>query len=317
VAETLTKISLYFRRPETYWQLVSPEPATVVDAGPLGRYPLDLAPRLASGHFNRFDAMGLPLDPSRDGHGLIHNYTTVCAFALAHWDRYLRTGGEDSRQTLLAAAEYLMRTSDREESHSLRLRAELPGAGHVGQLSAMFQGEAISVLCRAWWATKASRYLDAAIACLAPFGVPVERGGVLGHVSACRYPWYEEHTAQPLRHILNGMIYALWGLRDLVVTADHCPARRLFEAGVESVAAVLPRFDTGFWSWYWIPEQGRCYIASMMYHNLHICQLTALARQTGIAELQTWADCFQTYARNARCRLRAAGSMLRAKWSRA
>jgi heparosan-N-sulfate-glucuronate 5-epimerase len=313
VAESLRKLGLYFQGADAYWQLSNGSVHPTVDVGPLGRYPVDLIPRLTSGHFCHFDDAGLPVRFSRDGHGYLHNYTTIAAYALAHWDSYLVTGDQEHIEPLLRAADYILRTAERSPENIIRLRTEHTGKGHCGALSAMFQGEAISVLCRAWQATKQDRYLDAALECVPPFELPIEKEGVLGHVSRLNIPWYEEYPAQPGDHVLNGMIYALWGLRDLALVVDQPRARRLFETGVSSIVAALPLFDSGFWSWYWISEEGRPYIASMMYHNLHTCQLTALARQTGATELAAWAGRFRGYAGSAICRLRAAASMVGAR----
>ena len=229
IRETANKSLIYARDTYAYWQLTDDATPLAVRTGPLRLYPLDIRPRLASGHFNRFDAAGLPIRRSRQG--WIHNYTTLSAFALAHWDNYLLTGRASHLEKLLAVADYMLATADRRESGFVRLRAERPNAGHVGELSAMFQGESMSVLCRAWQATGQERYLNGAMGLFGVFELPVERDGVLGYISRIGAPWYEENVALPLRHILNGMVYALWGLRDLFLVCEDRRAGRLFEDG--------------------------------------------------------------------------------------
>jgi hypothetical protein len=313
MGENLRKLSLYFRNSHAYWQLVERDEVLAVDAGSLGRFPLDIEPRLTTGHYTHFDNAGLPVRLSPNGRGFIHNYSTISGFALAYWDRYLKTGDKSNLGKLLCAADYILHTAHR-EGRAVRLRAEKVEAGHVGTLSGLWQGQAMSVLCRAWQSTKEVNYLEGAIGLAEPFDVPVERGdGVLGRITNRGLRWYEEDVEPPIHHVLNGMMVALLGLRDLAVVAGHQHAEELFKIGVESVRGVLADFDSGFWSWYSISDGGSLYIASMGYHTLHVCLLTALAEITGNAELNQWARQFEGYAGNPICRFRAASHMLRAK----
>ena len=172
----------------------------------------------------------------------------------------------------------------------------------------------MSVLCRAWQVTKELGYLETAIGCLGPFYRSTEEHGVLGRISTLRVPWYEEWPQTRCTHVLNGMIYALCGLHDLVVVADHAPARALFEAGVESLVRAIPLFDSGYWSWYHLPEdRSPYYPASMMYQAMHFCQLTTLAQQTGREEFREYASRFGDYMRSRVCRLCAAVGLAKAK----
>ena len=98
------------------------------------------------------------------------------------------------------------------------------------------------------------------------------------------------------KKILNGHIYALLGLYDLLKVSNNIKVESLFNEGVESVKNLLPLFDSGFWSWYWINNPK--YMASAMYHNLHICQLEILYNITGIDEFNVFATKFERYARS-------------------
>jgi hypothetical protein len=315
-AENLRKVTLYFRNGDSYCRLTQKALPLQIDPGPLGRYPFDFAAWLKAGHFEqRLDESGIPISPGPGRRGFVHEYTRLCGFALACWDQYLISGKRQHLETVLRVAQYLLDTAHR-EGEAVLLRHEIPGAGHRGQLSGMVQGQAVSVLSRAWHATRRGSFLEAAIGCIAPFEISVEQGGLLGCISSLGIPWYEKDPTPPVKHILNGMIYTLWGMNDLAVVSDHQPARRLFEIGVESLCQALPKFDSGFWSWYWLPERGPYHIASMTYHSMHICQLTALAQQTGRDDLKQWAVRFEKYLRNPACRVQAAEKMFRAKAER-
>ena len=75
VRENLKKGLLYARSTHAYHQLTDDATPLAVRTGPLCRYPLDIRPRLLQGHFDRFDAAGLPIRRSREGRG--GGFTTI------------------------------------------------------------------------------------------------------------------------------------------------------------------------------------------------------------------------------------------------
>ena len=315
MAENLRKLLIYFLSRNSYWRVSDATQALTIGTGPITLYPIDLIRRLETGHFQDFDAEGLPVRPARQKAGVVHNYTTISAFALAHWDRYLLRGDRSDLHVLLKVADYVLRTGHRSTDRTLlRLRLELAGKGHVGPMSAMFQGEAASVLCRAYQATRDPNYLEAAWALLRLYDVRVNKGGVLGFVkNAGGVPWYEEATQSPHCHVLNGMAYAVFGAHDLALTTQDDRAIGWFDQGVASIEKALPLFDTGYWSWYFIAEAESNYIASMMYHNLHIRQLRALARLRKSTTLEAFALRFEHYAGHFANRARAGWEIFKAK----
>jgi heparosan-N-sulfate-glucuronate 5-epimerase len=302
VGETFSKIGLYLTPWRHYW-------TTTQSSGVPGQleYPIDFGPRLVDGHFRHFDEGGVPVRTSAVGP--IHNYTRICGFALAHWSLIgAGLGTSSNRAAFVAAADYLVDTGVRQESELL-LRAEIPGKGHVGRLSAMSQGQAMSVLVRAHQLTNEQRYVDAAMACVGPFERPIDRDGVTARDLGARRLWFEEDTRLPSRHILNGMIFALWGLADVARATGNPEAARLHASGLDSLRASVALYDTGWWSLYDHPDRGRPYVASMRYHELHSAQLQALGAETGETALIQAAERFAAYARSLRHRLQAAGSI--------
>lgn len=308
--DTYSKAVLYFSSAPGYWRLNDLEAPVRAAGGPIGLHPLRLTDRLDDGHFAHFDAEGLPAH-FRGGREL-HNYTTVAAWGLANWDRYLESGDKTYAHKLLRAAGYFLRTGHH-EAGALKFRGQILTGAHEGALSAMFQGQAMSVFCRAWLHTRDDEYLTAAQAALAPMLVSIEEGGVVGRVDPPNVSWLEEWPQIERHHAFNGVFDALWGAYDLHLVSGHREAEAVFSEAVQSVIAVLPLVDTGFWSWYGVPDGPHPYIASAQYHNKHICLLRALARQTGVADFEHAAERFARYARNPLCRLRAAVQLAAAK----
>ena len=120
----------------------------------------------------------------------------------------------------------------------------VPGADILPQpwASALAQGQAISLLRRAYHHTGKRRYLSAARRALRPLRRAVTRGGLRRRWLGL--PFFEEYpTRANPTYVLNGFQQCLLGLHDL---SDVSPiARRLFDRGMETLAAVLGEYDLG------------------------------------------------------------------------
>jgi hypothetical protein len=115
--------------------------------------------------------------------GIQYNPVTIGLYALDHYERYLRTQDNNSKELFIKQANWL-------EQHLVLHRARLFGVWEYSfdyepyQLRApwvasMAQGVGISVLLRAYYMTCSREYLAAAMAALEAFRVPVEAGGIL------------------------------------------------------------------------------------------------------------------------------------------
>jgi heparosan-N-sulfate-glucuronate 5-epimerase len=89
-------------------------------------------------------------------------------------------------------------------------------------------------------------------------------------------PVLEEYPTEPASHVLNGWIFALWGLYDLACLGDTAAARS-FDAGVNTLIERLPLYDVaGGWSRYDLFPHPLTHVASPFYHRLHVAQLEAM-----------------------------------------
>jgi hypothetical protein len=170
----------------------------------------------------------------------------------------------------------------------------------------MAQGRVLSVLTRAWQCTSDEKYIGSARRGLASFSVPIERGGVVDAYDG--WTTYEEYPARPAPHVLNGMIFALFGLWDMVrADPDEARAAEIFEHGAATVEALLPLYDTGWWSLYdlyhlEVPTSRNPTTAH--YHDIHIKQLRVMHAITGREPFagfaRRWADYEDGWARRLR-----------------
>ncbi len=149
-----------------------------------------------------------------------------------------------------------------------------------------------------------SRYLEAAKRAFASFQQPIENGGV-AFTDESGDLWFEEYIVSPPTHILNGFIWALWGVYDYFLATKDGSAQELFSRGVRTLLHNLDRYDLGFWSLYEQSGTRLPMVASRFYHQLHIVQLRAMHRLTAEDAFAVVADRWESYTRSRSKRTRA------------
>ena len=299
----LEKFKMYWVNSPDYWKLTDP---LKISNYTVSYYPLSFRDRLYQDHYKDFDEQGLPMFPSQAGK-LVHFCTGMCSFAFAHWEEFLNTGKQEHADHVVKVADYLIGMGEQRENGALMLLDYDSDERDNGNPCAMNQGESISVLCRAYCFTNNNLYLEAALKMAIPFGYPYGADGVRGQLPKNNAAWYLEGG----KMILNGHNYSLFGLADLVCISKEQWVKDHLNTGIQSVIDSIEYFNNGFWSWYWINKP--LYIASAMYHNLHICQLKALAKISGSKKLESYSEKFAGYAQSPFKRARAGAYMLIAK----
>jgi hypothetical protein len=231
-------------------------------------------------------------------------HVDVIQWALGCYERYLADEGESWLQAALECAEHLLAIQERTGprtggwTHHLAYPHSLPLP--APWLSAMAQGQGASLLVRMHARTGERRFADAALLALEPFAVASADGGVRATLGGRDFP--EEYPTQPASYVLNGTIFALWGLRDVAVALNDDPARRQFDDGAQMLALNLHRWDTGHWSLYDLFPHPIPNPASSFYHALHISQLEAMQLLAPHDEYKRVQERFVSYAASARLR---------------
>jgi hypothetical protein len=212
-------------------------------------------------------------------------WVNVAQWGLGAWDRHLLGEGERWLDWASACGDYLVERQDADGGWSHANAYKHTYALAAGWRSAMAQGEAASLLVRLAAARSDDRYAEAARAAVAAFPeAPVAIGSLP-----------EEYPTDPPSHVLNGAIFALWGLYDVASRLGDEAALRRFHAGVETLVAALPRWDLGWWTRYDLFPHPITNVASPRYHRLHELQLRALALVEPRPELVVAADRWARY----------------------
>jgi hypothetical protein len=175
--------------------------------------------------------------------------------------------------------------------------------------SGLAQGQGVALLLRAHAATEDGKYRDAAESALAALVTRIEAGGCL-HVDAAGDGWIEEYLTEPPTHILNGFIWALWGVRDygrwpVAGLRLQDQARLLWEKSLDTLERNLGRYDCGYWSLYDRAATRIRNPASPFYHRLHIVQMEVMYRLSQREIFRSCGERWQSYERRAFCHWRA------------
>ncbi len=138
---------------------------------------------------------------------------------------------------------------------------------------AMCQGEGASLLLRAYKETNDEKYLEAARKAIAFMLKDVKNGGTTSYDGEDVILLEYTH----LKPVMNGWIFALWGLYDFNIVSPEEENINVYEKTLNSLIKYLPSFDGKYWSMYDLDGK----IASPFYHNLHIAQMQAVYKITG------------------------------------
>lgn len=251
-----------------------------------------------AGYRGPFDDHQVPLLDYQGDIGRQHNPIAIAQYGLARFNRWSESGSAADETAWLNAARWLERSMEPNA-------AGIPVWMHhfdwpYRQLlrapwySGLAQGSGLSLLVRAAKATGDHEFASAAHTAFRPLLLDIASGGVLSTDHRGR-TWIEEYLVDPPSHILNGFIWAAWGVYDYARWAGSERAAQLFTGCVTTIESALSEYDTGRWSLYELPAGGPSMLASRYYHALHIVQLRVLERLTSRASFGVVADRWQGY----------------------
>jgi heparosan-N-sulfate-glucuronate 5-epimerase len=255
-----------------------------------------------------FDDRGIPLLNYHGRLGRQYNPIAIAQWGLGNYNLFCRSRNECHKKKFITASEWLCSHLEQNQqgvwvwNHHFDWDYRTPLK--APWYSALAQGQGMSLLVRAYRETRIAKYLDTADRVFTSFCKSTGEGGVAftdhnGNI------WFEEYIVAPPTHILNGFIWAMWGVYDYFLATRSLEAKRLFDQAIQTLQSNLPRYDLGFWSLYeqsgtWMPM-----ISSVFYHHLHIVQLRIMHRFTGDPCFARFADKWESYGHSRAKRTRA------------
>ncbi len=258
-----------------------------------------------AGHY---DDAGIPMLNYHGRIGLQYNPIAIAQWGLGNYNLFRRTRDDGRRAKFLGASDWLR---DHLEQNRFGMSVwnhhfdwEYRQTLKSPWYSALAQGQGISLLARAYLETQRSEYLDCAQRAFDVFLAPIEGGGVT-YTDEIGDLWFEEYIVSPPTHILNGFIWATWGVYDYYLAMQERTARELFESAVGTLLHNLERYDMGYWSLYELAGTRMPMVASPFYHRLHIAQLRIMHALTGKQKFAEFAERWESYGRSRAKRTRA------------
>ncbi len=227
-----------------------------------------------------FDVHGVPQVDYGADIGLRYNAITVSQYGLYRLQQFADNGSEEHLARAMACADWLLAHAQIWDKDILAwiYEYDLPFYGPKAPwISAMAQGEGVSLLIRCHVLQKKPAYLEVARAAIKALELPVAEGGVLDFLSDGS-SWFEEYPTRPASHVFNGHVFALLGVVDCADYLDLPDYWALYQRGISSIETNWRLWDRGFWTRYDLHRSNR--LASHMYQKVHIRLMTLLAYRT-------------------------------------
>lgn len=289
----------------TFWH-DTPQANPNATTDKLGEYYMDF--RAKADYSGHYDSHGIPMLDYHGEIGLQYNPIAIAQWGLGNYDLFPAASSQERKEKFLKASEWLCNHLEQNRwgvwiwSHHFDwdYRDTLKAPWYSG----LAQGQGISLLVRAHRETANAEYLRAAKRAFTSFLLPTDKGGVT-FTDEQGNLWFEEYIVSPPTHILNGFIWATWGVYDYFLATADPTAQDLFQLAVKTLLKNLARYDLGFWSLYEQSGTRLKMVASPFYHQLHIVQLRVMHRLTGEDQFARFADRWESYGRSRAKRTRA------------
>lgn len=246
-----------------------------------------------------FDKDGIPLLPhylKGESAGKHYYPISIGQFALAEYHEYLSNSSKDSYDSFMKMSNWLLEHQNSDgywysNTDMSKFKLQSPW------VSAMAQGRCISVLIRAYGETKDVKYLNACTKAIKTFDPILHPSKMVTVISDSEY-FFQEYPGEEDSFVLNGAIFALWGIIDFYkITGDEY-ALSLFDKGVSGVISKLESYNLGYWSCYdlyhLVSESSTINTCTAHYQNIHIKQMEVMYKLTQRQEFQlihhSWAS---------------------------
>lgn len=254
------------------------------------------APTVGNRLLGAYCCTELPGNPILDADGIPmnlyagkaeYNPVQIAQYGLARHERWLRQGSATDLATVLHMADWLV---DHQDADGLWLYTFPFGGQPVPWRSALAQGQAVSLLLRAWQESGDEDYHAAVLAAIPTMHRTLAQRGVAEWDQAGY--WLEEYEPPYSHHTLNGMLLAMEGLREWVSVSGDASVDAWYRDAIRTIETQLYRYDTGAWSRYNLSGS----TATTKYHIIHIVLLRHFARVALSVPMTSMANRWAGYA---------------------
>jgi heparosan-N-sulfate-glucuronate 5-epimerase len=289
----------------TFWH-ETPQANPSATADKLGEYYMEFLQK--ADYAGHYDPAGIPMLDYHGQIGLQYNPIAIAQWGLGNYNLFCRTAQPDRKRKFLLAANWLV-THLEQNAHGIwvwnhhfdwEYRTPLRAPWYSG----LAQGQGISLLVRAHAATGDQGFLQAVERAFVSLCTPIADGGVI-FTDDHGDRWIEEYIVSPPTHILNGFLWAAWGVYDFFLATSDNSVRGLFDQFTQTLIRNLDSYDLGFWSLYEHSGTRLPMVASPFYHQLHLVQLRVMQQLTGNDVFARYADRWESYAHSRAKRTRA------------
>lgn len=200
----------------------------------------------------------------------IKNICGICQYGIINYDLFLKTKSNEYLEKFKYNLDWI--------KNNVTYINNLPYWNYEYDLdehkapwsSGMSQGLVISLLVRGFVFFNDKTYLDLAILASKTLSRPIHEGGFKYNYDNFKC-WFEESNTN--NHILNGHIYALFGIFDIYRCTKSSEHYKLFTSGLNDIKENIKKFDLGFFSSY---DAFSKEYANNSYHSIHIVQFEIL-----------------------------------------
>ena len=175
--------------------------------------------------------------------GAYYNPVATCSNAFGCYQKYEETQDEQYLDWFFLNVKWIR--NYRDENSFLKYEFAFNHETQIldiGWTSAMAQGQALALMSMAYHKTQDMHYLELAddffLTMCKNFG-----GNWNVMIDSEDYLWFEEYPNSDFCHVLNGKLFAMWGLWDYYCVTRNEDALHLLQGGIASVIDNYPLWD--------------------------------------------------------------------------
>jgi heparosan-N-sulfate-glucuronate 5-epimerase len=256
-----------------------------------------------------YDETGIPKLNYQGDIGIQYNPIAVAQWSLGNYNLWKKDNCKNSYRKFIRGADWLhenLQTNKKNiyvwhHNFDWIYKENLKKPWYSG----LAQGQGLSVLCRAYKTTKDNKYLESIKKVNESIQTNISDGGVTAKDIEGNI-WIEEYIMKGNpTHILNGFIWALWGIYDYWLLTKNNDTKILFDNYIKTIKSNLHKYDIGYWSLYELSDNKIAMQASQFYHKLHIVQLKILFKMSNEIVFREISEKWLSYAQNDFYRIRS------------